>query len=592
LLRSQAADRPDLSARLAAAKLPDRAAALIRRVVGRTRLWRHEKDAVADELIAHFADGLEAGAAAEELVSGFGGEAEAARLIRRAKIRNRPLIWQGYRVLCWGVAALVVFYVGLAGVFYSGSPFLATDYVARLNEPIEKVPANQRAWPLYRQAILGLWPDGLAGPERTRIDQLMPEKPRADLTAGLAQWLTSHAQALELVRQASLLPSMGFLLGPGGSAYDPELWPQRPAASAATTQPSEQPLIAILLPHLSEVRELARLIDADARLAQQQKDSPRLVRDIHTMLGMSHQITGGTLIESLVGVGISNLALQRIEAVLETSREQLSNGDLTELAHLLSGPTVTADLVGMETERMLFADVLQRTYTDDGAGDGRLTPEGVRFLASVSTISSEGGIEGYMPDGGVLEVSIGPAAMMVMASRREVQTAYDQFMDASEAQLRRPAREADWRTVNSLLEQWHASTLAKTRYLPLALMSPTMQRLSTRGERYLGRRDGVLIGIGLELYRRQHGAYPKTLAELSPAVLPQVPVDRITGGPLRYTVLEGQPMIYSVGADRDDDGGRVPAFKGPGHEGDPYGAAEWNRSAKPLDGDWPLFGML
>src|SRR5688572_21701199 len=79
------------------AAIPEPAKALVRRVVRRTRLWRRERRDVAGELIAHFADGLAAGETAEGLVEAFGDERRAARLIRRAKRRNRPLAWHVMR---------------------------------------------------------------------------------------------------------------------------------------------------------------------------------------------------------------------------------------------------------------------------------------------------------------------------------------------------------------------------------------------------------------------------------------------------------------------------------------------------------------
>jgi hypothetical protein len=391
---------------------------------------------------------------------------------------------------------------------------------------------------------------------------------------------------------------MGFVLGPGGSAFDAELWPARQAATAGI-DPMDPSLGAIALLHLNEIRELARVLDVDARLAQQQNDAPRLVQDIQAMLGMSRQTTGGFLVEGLVGVGIASLAAQRIELVLDTSPGLLSSSDLTDLAHLLSGPNVTADLVKLDTERMFFADVMQRTYTDDGAGDGRLTPAGMRFLVAQSTPRGETALEPTMLFSDELQNSVGPAAMLVIGSRRGMQATYDQYMDALEAQHHRPAREADWRVADDLVAQWRSSAVTQARCLPLVIMAPSLNRLSTTAERYLGRRDGVLIGIALELHRRQHGSYPQSLVELTPKLLPQVPVDRITGDPLYYVLVVGRPVVYSVGADRDDDGGRVPVDPRavPPMHGErrdphpmPWGAAEWSPAAYVFDGDWVIYG--
>jgi hypothetical protein len=92
----------------------------------------------------------------------------------------------------------------------------------------------------------------------------------------------------------------------------------------------------------------------------------------------------------------------------------------------------------------------------------------------------------------------------------------------------------------------------------------------------------VVTGIALELYRQEHGVYPENLNALVPKFLPEVPVDRITGGPIHYRIVAGRPLLYSVGADRKDDEGR--------YELNPQQAAYWdsNTENKPK-GDWILY---
>jgi hypothetical protein len=127
------------------------------------------------------------------------------------------------------------------------------------------------------------------------------------------------------------------------------------------------------------------------------------------------------------------------------------------------------------------------------------------------------------------------------------------------------------------------------KYAPLAKFAPHyVDHVQWTAERYLGVRDGVVVAMALELYRRQHGSYPSSLQALTPALLPQIPADRITGEPLRYRLTDGKPNVYSVGADRDDDGGKAPV--GANGMEDSFGAAAWGRYAqKPRDGDWLLY---
>ena len=96
------------------------------------------------------------------------------------------------------------------------------------------------------------------------------------------------------------------------------------------------------------------------------------------------------------------------------------------------------------------------------------------------------------------------------------------------------------------------------KYVILTQSIPAISAAVRANEIHRGLRDGVLVGIALELYRRKHGDWPGALGELVPGYLPSVPLDRLTGEPVRYRVTGDGPVVYSVGVDGDDDGGRPP----------------------------------
>lgn len=73
-----------------ASDLPVEAGKLILQTIRQTRLAPGEQACVAEELIAHFADGLEAGESLDDLIEAFGDTKTTATLIRRAKERCCP----------------------------------------------------------------------------------------------------------------------------------------------------------------------------------------------------------------------------------------------------------------------------------------------------------------------------------------------------------------------------------------------------------------------------------------------------------------------------------------------------------------------
>src|SRR6185295_11414339 len=109
-------------------------------------------------------------------------------------------------------------------------------------------------------------------------------------------------------------------------------------------------------------------------------------------------------------------------------------------------------------------------------------------------------------------------------------------------------------------------------------------------------RDATLAAIAIAVYHARHGAYPPSLDVLVPDLLPALPIDRIDGKPLKYKPAPpgGLPILYSVGADRKDDGGRPPEGKNaflnaarwvPIYTVNMWKVGDISRGAYP-DGDW------
>lgn len=74
--------------------------------------------------------------------------------------------------------------------------------------------------------------------------------------------------------------------------------------------------------------------------------------------------------------------------------------------------------------------------------------------------------------------------------------------------------------------------------------------------------DAMLLcadtALAVEQYRLAEGRPPASLQELVPAYLDAVPRDPFIDAPLRYNIREDAAVVYSVGYDRDDDGGVPP----------------------------------
>ena len=92
--------------------------------------------------------------------------------------------------------------------------------------------------------------------------------------------------------------------------------------------------------------------------------------------------------------------------------------------------------------------------------------------------------------------------------------------------------------------------------------------------------DLACVAIALERYQLAHGEYPESLDALAPPFIAKLPHDIINGQPLHYRrEADGRFVLYSVGWNETDDGGRV-AFKKDGSEDREKGDWVWQYPLK------------
>jgi hypothetical protein len=584
--------------RLDAADLPGPQLETIAKVVKRSRLWRSEKLAVVDELIAHFYDANEA--EANDPVASFGDPFTAAKLIRRSKKRNRSLVWQSIKWVRRGFAVVIMLYVALAIRFFWGEPSVNTDYLAKLNASILATPEADRAWPLYREAMLALGMGYKPGEDWSLRRVIFNEsgefiKPGDPGWPGVVEAMQEHAAAIALLREASAKPAMGLPFSHETRPQDAELFPPDPAYAepSATPQSIDATLIGVLLPALVHFRNVAKVLIEDGYVAIESEDMDRAVSNMIAMVHLAdHTAEQPLLINGLVSISINQLAISHAGQWLRLRPQLFSDQQLAKLAHAFANAK-GARYIDYAGERAMMYDLVQRMYTDDGQGDGRMTDEGMRMLESISKT-------GLMEDGNfddsammglepLARLSAGPATMLVSASRRELIERYDRWMDQAERELHRPM----WQPIeNSVDEQIEASAMdfgERLKYPLIHVLMPAVGALRKTTGRYDGQRQGLLVAIALELYRRDHGDYPDASASLSvltPRYLPEVPLDPASGQPLHWMLRDGQPIVYGFGTDGDDDGGTPASAIDPGvedrHIFDPP-------DDTPVDGDWIVY---
>lgn len=586
LARGQVGPVPKVDEWLVTADLPNDLRDLVRRVVCRARLKRHERAEVAAELAAHFADALAAGETSESAAQAFGDEELTARLIRRAVIRKRPAWWHAVRGACWVTASVVGLYVASGAYFFSGRPTLTVDYIQKINLYTGATSA-QRAWPLYIEALIPLekefdanrarkdWSQRKYNELLTLVDAAKPGDEGFD---EVKAYVRLHAESLVKARRAASMPILGFNIGPSGDAYDPQRYSNRVPSTSG-----DNSLVFVLQPYVSDLHRLTQLLNADARAAQAEGDADRFMANFEALLGMSRQMSGKghPLVAAFVSMRIRDRAHRVLGEVLQSNPELLSEQHLVRAAHVMAGPRSAADLIDLTFQQYEWRDVLQRCYTHDGNGDGRLTPQGLKYLLQFLRPSDRNA----MSDSRITLLASGLTPLT--ASRREVSEVLERHFRQYESRFTQPYRDVVNIQANAESDEIRRSPLQSVRFLPVSLIASSMDRSHWRAEQSLAQRDGLTVAIALELHRRRAGHYPATLEEIPRELLPSIPTDPFTGSPIGYRLVDGRPLVYSVGADRDDDNGRGAQLRG----GDPDPrASEWaNDTRPPPDGDWLLW---
>jgi hypothetical protein len=75
--------------------------------------------------------------------------------------------------------------------------------------------------------------------------------------------------------------------------------------------------------------------------------------------------------------------------------------------------------------------------------------------------------------------------------------------------------------------------------------------------RLIEARSLTKLAIVLHIYRLENGQYPERLQDLVPKYLPRLPEDLFSGQPPIYRRTEKGFVLYSVGPNGKDDGGRT-----------------------------------
>jgi hypothetical protein len=398
------------------------------------------------------------------------------------------------------------------------------DYVAKINE-LDKAGRDEslNAAPFYQKAV------ELYVEMPQEVEKFARQPWPADLSAEqrllLKEWVQSNSQALSELERGTRRPSF---------------WLQRSSKGGT--------VIGIPMPEFPDFRGLCFAVVWRAKLAAAEGNIDKAVGDIVTCYRFGlHVSDSPILIEQLVGIPIRDIALDTTFEILD--RAKAAEAWMGSLQSQIEQLSIDESFIpDMRAEKFMLLDVIQRVFTDDGKGNGRIDMESANRMLSEGTTESEEAIQSLQKN-----------------SRRETTEAVEKLFEYCEFLVRK----TPWQWKSENIDRRKEIDKITKDYVFIQMFCPTYVRPAQVFARCRAHTDVLITTLALLRYKTHEGRFPEGLDELvSAGYLKGLPTDPFGGGPLVYRKLGEDFTLYSYGEDCDDDGGTRSKWGGGEQGGD------------------------
>ncbi len=281
---------------------------------------------------------------------------------------------------------------------------------------------------------------------------------------------------------------------------------------------------ATLVPNLSEMRGCVRLLELEAVLHAENGDGRSATRSAISGFGIARSLAKEpVMISQLVRAGCQAIAVSTVEQVI--NRTELTDEQLVELVEHVRNSERSSDIfrafVGERCTGISFFRVPESVGPNVLGGSGPLLRPLLALYKAAGLADADAVIYLDLMDGYL------KAARLPLHERREA-------VEAVEAKLQSTSQ----------------------AHILLHAITPALSRAITIEARTIAHLRTAQIALALRRYHLATDKLPDKLANLVPAYLESVPKDPFDGNDLRYKKLEPGFVVYSVGEDLSDDGGK------------------------------------
>ena len=316
-------------------------------------------------------------------------------------------------------------------------------------------------------------------------------------------------------------------------------------------------LVAVLLPTAQSCREFSRLLATRAMCRLNAGDVDRAWDDLQACHRLGRHVSNGwTLVELLVGIAIDSIACQG-DVALAHHASLMTGQSLKFRAHLEKLPPMNSmtEIID-QGERYMYLDSVTHL--------ARNTPGVMEML----------GIDGEGPGATLTKI----LSKMLIDWNEPMNVGnhwYDRIAEAGRKPTFEERREAyaalDDEVQKMAKEVKDTKSLAASIFLSgsprkaigrrvgtilVALLLPAVRAAADAEIRSRELIDLTRMSFALSAYKSDNGTFPETLDKLAPKYIPELPTDYFAPGPYHYERTATGYLLYGVGQNGKDDGGK------------------------------------
>ncbi len=422
---------------------------------------------------------------------------------------------------------IFVFFIIKILPLLTAKPTVKHDYVSEYNKLTQpdNFDPNKNAAPYYQKAFdafseipefinknIKIWPGDMNDSQLTE----------------LKTWLVENANTMDFLKQA---------------VKKPYCWIERHGTDNFMSN--------IELSELSKIRTAAHMLSLQAKLyvidGQEELAFTRIT-DIHR-IGL-HYSGPVTLVEQLVGIAANAIAFQTAFSILD--HIEVESAVLADFQQQIEQQTQRSRPLNFAAGEKIYGfDITQRMFTDDDKGNGRLIPAKLYEYKKDSPITPS--------------ISFIRAVLICLnhPGRKETLRLYQTLYDELDTMIHR----TPWQMQqDGSSYQAYVERLTKDNYF----LNDNIKMLGLLCDLYhmkqaLG--DALITTIAILRYKADKGIFPVSSGELiSGGYIKKMPMDPYSNKPLIYKKTDEDFILYSVGKDFKDDGGK-PSQWGEGKQG-------------------------